>query len=110
MLQQDEPDDYVLATGEAHSVREFVEEAARFLGMEIVWKGTGLREKGINKKTGKIIVEIDPVYFRPAEIDMLMGDPEKARKKLGWKPRVKFKELVKIMTEADYEEEKKHIR
>ena len=107
MLQQAEPDDYILATGEAHSVREFVEEAAKLLGMEIVWKGTGLREKGINKKTGKIIVEIDPVYFRPVEIDRLIGDPEKARKKLGWKPKTTFKQLVKLMVEHDYDEESK---
>ena len=102
MLQADKPDDYILATNEMHSVREFVEEAAGHLGMHIIWKGKGLNEKGIDKKTGKTIIEIDPNYFRPAEVDALLGDYSKAKKKLGWKPKVTFKELVKIMTEADY--------
>jgi GDPmannose 4,6-dehydratase len=105
MLQADKPDDYILATNETHSVREFVEEAAKYLDMHIVWKGKGLKEKGIDKKTGKTIVEIDPKYFRPAEVDVLLGDYSKAKKKLGWKPKVTFKELVKIMIEADYAHE-----
>ena len=105
MLQQKEPDDYIIATGETHSVREFAEETAKHLGFDLVWKGNGLREKGIDKKTGKIIIEIDPRYFRPAEVDILLGDYSKAKKKLGWQPKVKFKELVKIMAQADYENE-----
>ncbi len=102
MLQEKEPDDFILATNESHSVREFVEEAAKNLDMEIVWKGKGLKERGIDQRTGKVIVEIDPRYFRPAEVDVLLGDYSKAKRKLGWKPSVKFKELVKIMTEADF--------
>lgn len=108
MLQHDKPDDFILATNESHSVREFVEEAARHIDIDIIWKGKGLNEKGIDKKTGKIIIEIDPKYFRPAEVDVLRGDYSKARKKLGWKPKIKFKELVKLMMQADYEHEKKH--
>ncbi|MDQ5893187.1 MAG: GDPmannose 4,6-dehydratase [Patescibacteria group bacterium] len=107
MLQQDKPDDYVLATNESHTVREFVEEASKVLGFDIVWKGKGVEEKGIDKKTGKVIVEISDFYFRPAEVDVLKGDYSKAKKKLGWKPKVKFKELVKLMVESDLEEEKK---
>jgi len=105
MLQAEKPDDYILATGETHSVREFVEETAKCLDFDLIWKGKGLNEKGIDKKSGKTIVEIDPKYFRPAEVDLLIGDPSKAKKKLGWKPTTKFKDLVKLMTEADYEEE-----
>ncbi len=101
MLQQDKPDDYILATGETHSVRELVEEAGRLLGFDIVWKGKGKQESGVDKKTGKVLVEIDPHYYRPAEVDVLLGDASKARKKLGWKPTVKFKELIRIMVEAD---------
>ncbi len=105
MLQQDKPDDYVIATNETHTVREFVEETAKHLGMNIVWKGKGLSEKGIDKKTGKTVIEIDPVYFRPSEVDLLIGDYSKAKKKLRWSPKVKFKELVKIMAQADFEQE-----
>lgn len=105
MLQADKPDDFILATNETHSVREFVEEAAKHLGMDIVWKGKGLQEKGVDKNTGKTIIEIDPKYFRPAEVDVLLGDYAKAKKKLGWKPKTKFKELVKLMAESDYEHE-----
>ncbi len=101
MLQQDTPDDYVIATGETHSVREFVEEAAPYFGFQIEWKGEGLKEKGVDKKTGKTIVAIDERYMRPAEVDLLLGDPTKAKAKLGWQPAVTFKELVKIMAEAE---------
>ncbi|MDO8579671.1 MAG: GDP-mannose 4,6-dehydratase [bacterium] len=104
-LQQTKPDDYVLATGETHSVREFIEEAAKCLNMDLIWKGTGGNEKGIDKKTGKTIIEIDPAYFRPAEVDQLLGDAGKARRKLGWKPRTSWKELVKMMCDYDLEEE-----
>lgn len=106
MLQQKTPDDYILATNETHTVREFIEESAKILDMEIVWQGKGLKEKGIDKKTGKIIVEIDARYFRPAEVDILMGDYSKAEQNMGWKPKVKFKKLVKIMTEHDFKKEK----
>lgn len=101
ILQQEKPDDYVVATGETHTVREFVEEACKVLGMDIEWKGKGLKEKGIDKKTGKTIIEIDPRYFRPTEVDLLLGDPTKAKKRLGWEAKTKFKDLVKIMIESD---------
>ena len=107
ILQHNKPDDFILATNETHSVREFIEETAKCLNMNIIWKGKGLKEKGIDRKTGNAIIEIDPRYFRPAEVDILIGDYSKARKELGWKPKVKFKELVKIMAETDYENEQK---
>jgi len=107
MLQQKTPGDYILATGETHSVREFVIEAARVLGIEIGWQGQGLNEKGLDKKTGRAIIEIDPKYFRPAEVDVLLGDARQAKKMLGWEPQTKFSELVKIMAEADLNKEAK---
>ncbi len=103
MLQQDKPRDYVIATGEAHSVRELVEEACGALEMEIEWKGKGINEIGINKETGKTIIEIDPEYFRPTEVDLLIGDGSKAKKDLGWKPKTRFKDLIKLMAESDLE-------
>ena len=106
MLQQDKPDDYVLATGETHSVREFIEQVAKTLDFDLAWQGKGLNEKGIDKKSGKTIIEISKAYFRPAEVDLLLGDPRKAKRKLKWKPKTKFEDLVKIMTEADFEKEK----
>ncbi|MFA5420900.1 MAG: GDP-mannose 4,6-dehydratase [Patescibacteria group bacterium] len=106
MLQQDKPDDYVLATGELRSVREFVELAAKHLDMDLVWEGEGLNEKGIDKNTNKTIIEINPKYFRPAEVDLLLGDPKKAKRELKWEPKVKFEDLVKIMIEAEYDGEK----
>lgn len=105
MLQQDKPDDYILATNETRTVREFVELSAKYLGFDLVWKGKGVNEKGIDKKTGRIIIEIDPKYFRPAEVDILLGDYSKAKKKLNWQPKVKFNELVEIMARADYDNE-----
>ncbi len=104
ILQQDKPDDYVVATGETHTVREFVEHSARLLGYEIEWQGSGADEKGIDAKTGQVLIEIDPKYFRPAEVDKLLGDASKAKEKLGWEPKVKFEELVKLMVEAEFEE------
>ena len=101
MLQQEKPDDYVVATGETHTVREFVEESCKVLDMEIEWKGEGLNEKGIDKKTGKTIVEIDPQYFRPTEVELLLGDASKAKEILGWEAKTKFKDLVKVMIESD---------
>ena len=104
-LQQSKPDDYILATGKTYSVRQFVEESARCLDIELIWKGKGTKEKGIDKKTGKTIIEIDPVYFRPAEVDLLVGDNTKAKKLLGWRPITDFKKLIKMMCEYDLEEE-----
>lgn len=101
MLQAKEPGDYVIATGESHSVREFCEKAFFEAGFDLVWKGTGVEEKGLDKKTGKILVEIDPWYFRPAEVEYLLGDPSKAKNRLGWKPDVCFDELVRIMVQED---------
>jgi len=110
MLQREEPDDYVLATGETHDVKEFVNETAKALDMEIIWQGQGLEEKGIDKKNGKIIVEIDPNYFRPSEVPILLGDYAKAKAKLEWEPKVKFAELAKIMAEADLKKEAEKIK
>jgi GDPmannose 4,6-dehydratase len=101
ILQQPEPDDYVLATGEAHSVREFVEKAFARVGRRLEWRGSGADEKGVEAATGRTLVEIDPRYFRPTEVDHLCGDPSKARVKLGWKHKVSFDELVREMVEAD---------
>ncbi len=103
MLQVEQPDDFVLATGETHTVREFVEEAFRVLGEEIVWKGKGVDEKGYLKSNGKAVVGINPRYYRPTEVDLLLGDPTKAKKQLGWEPKTTFKDLVKLMVEADYQ-------
>ncbi len=101
ILQQDKPDDFVLATNETHSVKEFIEEAAKYINVEIEWQGEGLEEKGIDKKTGKVIVEVDKKYFRPSDVEFLLGDYSKAKNILGWEPKVRFKELVKIMMEYD---------
>ena len=97
MLQQDEPDDYVIATGEQYSVREFVEAAAPYFGMNIVWEGEGLEEVGIDKNTGRKVIDVNPKYFRPAEVETLLGDASKAKKKLGWEPKTSFKQLVEDM-------------
>lgn len=105
MLQQEKPDDFILATGESHSNREFVEEACKYIDVEIEWKGDGLDEIGVDKKTGKdIIIQVDPKYFRPTEVDLLLGDPTKAKEILGWEPKTKFKDLVKIMMDYDIEQ------
>jgi GDPmannose 4,6-dehydratase len=103
MLQHYKPDDFVVATGETHSVKEFTELAFKELEIDIEWKGKGVDEKGYDKKTGKCLVEIDPKYFRPTEVDLLLGDPAKAKNELGWQPKTKFEELVKMMVKADYE-------
>jgi len=132
MLQQDEPDDYVLGTGESHSVREFVDVAFNHAGIELEWKGTGTSEKGIIRSlapasaspstsaltstcslnVGDVLIEIDPRYFRPTEVQFLQADPTKAREKLGWEAKVKFNDLVKIMVNADIKalEELKHCQ
>lgn len=102
ILQAEEPDDFVLATNETHTVREFVEKSFSALGEEVCWEGNEINEKGILKSTGKTVVEIDPRYFRPTEVELLIGNPQKAKDKLGWQPKTTFKELVKIMVESDY--------
>jgi GDPmannose 4,6-dehydratase len=102
MLQLDKPDDFVIATNETHSVREFTEIAFAELGINIEWKGKDIDEKGIDKQSGKTLVEIDREYFRPTEVEMLIGDYSKAKKMLGWQPKVTFRELVKLMVEADW--------
>jgi GDPmannose 4,6-dehydratase len=101
ILQQEHPDDYVLATGEMHSVREFIEKAFAHVGRSIVWQGAGVEEKGIDGNSGKVLVEVDPRYFRPTEVDLLIGDPRKAHSKLGWRHRTGFEELVREMVNAD---------
>ena len=102
MMQQPEPDDYVIATGEYHTVREFATLAFKHVGIELEWRGEGVDEQGIDKATGKVLVEVDPKYFRPAEVDQLLGDPTKAKETLGWNPRkTSFDKLVEIMVEHD---------
>ena len=102
MLQQEQPDDFVIATGEYYSVRDFATLAFHYAGIELEWKDKGMNEKGIDKATGKVLVEVDPKYFRPAEVEQLLGDPTKAKEELGWNPRqTSFEELVKKMTEFD---------
>jgi len=104
IVQQPEPDDYVLATGEEHSVREFVEKAFACVGRTIEWRGSGLAEQGVDARDGRALIEIDPRYFRPTETDALCGDPSKARQKLGWRHKVTFDELVREMVESDLKE------
>jgi len=108
MLQQTIPEDFVLATGEAHSVREFVEVVSKQLGYEIGWDGEGVDEKGYDKKTGQLLVEIDPKYFRPSEVEFLLGDATKAKEKLGWEPKIKFNELIIDILNSDIEQYKKY--
>jgi GDPmannose 4,6-dehydratase len=101
MLQQDTPDDYVLATGESHSVRELVEFAFAEVGRTIVWKGEGVDEVGVEKRTGETLVAVDPRYFRPTEVDQLLGDPTKANEKLGWRHEISFETLIREMVASD---------
>ena len=101
MLQQDKPEDYVLATGKQQTVREFVNLAFGFCGIELDWQGSGVNEKGVDKATGKVLVEVNPKYFRPAEVETLLGDCTKAKTQLGWSPKTSFKELVEMMMEND---------
>lgn len=104
MLQQKKPEDFVIATGENHTVREFVEKAFKEVGIDIIWKGHGIDEKGIDSKTGKPLVKIDSRHFRPAEVDILLGDASYARKKLGWKSKTSFDELISIMVNYDLDQ------
>lgn len=101
MLQQEVPDDYVVATGEMHTVREFIEKSFEHVGRHIEWQGKGVNEVGIDTTTGNVVMRIDPRYFRPAEVEQLLGDPSKAKNQLGWVPEVKFSELVRLMVEGD---------
>jgi GDPmannose 4,6-dehydratase len=101
MMQAKNPGDYILSTNKTHSVREFVEESAKILGIDIKWIDKGINEKGIDNKTGKSIIEIDSKFFRPVETNTLIGDNSKAKKDFGWKPKTSFKELIKLMTKAD---------
>jgi len=107
ILQQDKADDFVIATGETHTVREFIELSFQYIGVEIEWQGEGLDEIGLDKKTGITRIKIDPWYFRPTEVDILIGDPRKAKSILGWEPKVKFKKLINIMMEDALIEMKK---
>lgn len=103
ILQFKNPEDFVLATGKTYSVREFAQSSAKQLDIDLVWEGAGIHEKGINRKTGKIVIQIDPIHFRPSEVEYLHGDPSKAKKLLGWKPKVNFEQLVEIMVKHDYD-------
>ncbi|NTV97575.1 MAG: GDP-mannose 4,6-dehydratase, partial [Chlorobiaceae bacterium] len=107
MLQQPEPDDYVLATGETHTVREFADLSFKELDIDIDWQGSGAAEKGVDSRTGKVLVAIDPEYYRPTEVDLLIGNPAKAKEKLGWEPKIKFEELVRLMAKSDWEKVQK---
>lgn len=106
MLQQQKPEDFVLATGETHSVREFVEECMKILKIDFEWRDKGAKEIGVDKKTKKVLIQIDSKYYRPAEVDLLLGDPSKAKEKLGWQPKTTFKKLVRIMLESDLRRER----
>lgn len=108
ILQQDKPGDFVLATNETHTVREFANEAFRIVGIDIEWQGRGVDEKGFNKADGKVLIEINPEFFRPAEVDLLLGDATKAEEVLGWKRKVDFKGLIKLMIESDLALVKEH--
>ena len=103
MMNQNSPNDYVIASGNTHTVREFVEKSFLIIGKEIVWDGEGLNERGIDRKTGKILVSIDSEFFRPSEVDILHGDSSKARRELGWKPEISFDRLVELMVTHDLE-------
>ena len=109
MLQQSEAKDYVIATGRQFSIRECIEMAAKSLDIDISWEGNGFHEKGIDQKSDKVIIEIDPRYFRPTEVETLLGDPTKAREDLGWTPRISFEEMIAEMAQADFEEAKKDL-
>jgi GDPmannose 4,6-dehydratase len=110
ILQQKKPNDFVISTGKTHTVRKFVETAAKLLGMKIQWQGRKFKERGIDKKTGKTIIKIDRRFFRPAEVDVLHGDYSKAKKILKWKPKTSFNDLVEMMIISDYNEQKKIIK
>jgi hypothetical protein len=108
ILQQPEAEDFVIGTGESHSVREFAEEAFRLAGFELEWQGRGTEEKGLDRKTGKILIGIDPRYYRPSEVENLVADASKAREKLGWQPKKRFEDIVKLMLKHDLEQHNLH--
>ena len=111
ILQQEKPDDFVVATGEAHSVREFCTLAFKYAGIDLEWRGEGVNEQGVDVKTGNVLVEVDPKFFRPAEVEQLLGDPTKAQKELGWNPRkTSFEDLVRIMVESDLKKAEKELK
>lgn len=110
MLQQDRPGDYVMATGQTHTVREFVEHSFEFIGKKIKWTGSGVHEVGVDDKTGETLIKIDPRYFRPTEVDLLIGDPSKAERDFGWKAKTKFKDIVSIMLNYDINELEKNSK
>lgn len=110
MLQQDKPADYILATNETHTIREFAEKAFEFAGYIITWQGEGINTKGIDKKTGKILIEVSKKFYRPADVEILTGDAKKAYEKLGWKPKIKFNDLIELMTEYDLKKVSKTVR
>ena len=110
MLHQETPDNYVLATGETHTVREFVENAFKTAGYDIAWEGEGVNTKGMDKKSGKVLIEVSPEFYRPAEVEILIGNPAKAVEKIGWKARTKFEDLVGIMVAADLRRVEKELR
>jgi GDPmannose 4,6-dehydratase len=107
MLQQPQADDYLLATGETHTVREFTELAFRHLGVELEWTGKAEKEKGLSKRDGTVLVEVDPRYYRPTEVELLIGNPAKAERELGWKAKTTFQDLVRVMVTADFEKVKR---
>lgn len=111
ILQQEKPDDFVVATGEAHSVREFCTLAFKYAGIDLEWRGEGVNEQGVDVKTGNVLVEVEPKFFRPAEVEQLLGDPTKANKELGWNPRkTSFEDLVRIMVESDLKKAEKELK
>ena len=111
ILQQEKPDDFVVATGEAHSVRDFCTLAFKYAGIELKWQGEGVNEQGVDVKTGNVLVEVEPKFFRPAEVEQLLGDPTKANKELGWNPRkTSFEDLVRIMVESDLKKAEKELK
>jgi GDPmannose 4,6-dehydratase len=107
MLQQEKPDDFILATGETHSVKEFIDTVFTELEMDLEWKGEEEQQVGITKKNGKTLIEVDPRYYRPTEVELLIGNPAKAKEKLGWAPKTTFRDLAKMMAKADYEKVKR---
>lgn len=109
ILQQDKPEDFVVATGQTTKVRDFVELAFKEVGIDIIWQGSGVHEKGLNKATGQVVVEVDSRYFRPTEVDLLLGDPSKAKAKLGWEPKTTLSELVAMMVQEDLKSAKKDM-
>lgn len=109
ILQQDKPEDFVVATGYTTKVRDFVELAFREVGVEIAWQGSGVEEKGIDKSSGQVVVEVDPRYFRPTEVDLLLGDPTKAKEKLGWEPKTDLAQLVQLMVQEDLKRAKRDV-